>query len=199
MHYPFVQFLPIHRYKNKKASRGPARFSTDLVLFDLWRQSKCSLLRQNFFRLHRHERTETGRGEERKIAMLIWSILQLALPILDAPDQFHHAGCVHDTRYLLAILRQDPPLEAILVIFGRGVLIFFFFGSKALGKIWKMTPIFCACAVVITLEMQKCRKRAPRSVKFNIFINCGRQKRFSQNERRRADLQNAASKFLIFA
>ena len=45
----------------------------------------------------------------------------------------------------------------------------------------------------------KMSKRAPRSVKFNFFINWGRQKRFSQNERRRADLQNLASDFLIFA
>ena len=42
-------------------------------------------------------------------------------------------------------------------------------------------------------------KKAPRSVNFNFFINCDRQKRFSQNERRRADLQNNASDFLIFA
>ena len=93
-------------------------------------------------------------------------------------------------------LRQDP-LEAILVIFGRRALIFFCL--KALGKKWKMTPLLCACAVVITLEMQKCRKRAPRSVEFNFFINCDRHKRFSQTERRRADLQNVASVFLIFA
>ena len=39
------------------------------------------------------------------------------------------------------------------------------------------------------LETQKCRKGAPRSVEFNFFINCDRHKRFSQNERRRADLQ----------
>ena len=90
-----------------------------------------------------------------------------------------------------------PPLEAILVIFGRRALIFFCL--KALGKKWKMTPLLCACAVVITLETQKCRKRAPRSVEFNFFINCDRQKRFSQNERRRVDLQNVASDFLIFA
>ena len=47
----------------------------------------------------------------------------------------------------------------------------------------------------------KCRKRAPwpRSVEFNFFINCDRHKRFSQKERRRADLQNFASDFLIFA
>ena len=62
-----------------------------------------------------------------------------------------------------------------------------------------MTPLLCACAVVITLETQKCRKRAPRSVEFNFFNSCDRQKRFSQNERRRADLQNFASDFLIFA
>ena len=34
---------------------------------------------------------------------------------------------------------------------------------------------------------------------FNFFNNCDRQKRFSQNERRRADPQNLASNFLIFA
>ena len=49
------------------------------------------------------------------------------------------------------------------------------------------------------LETQKCRKRAPRSVEFNFFNNCDRQKRFSQTERRRADLQKVASDFLIFA
>ena len=59
-----------------------------------------------------------------------------------------------------------------------------------------MTPLLCACAVVITLETQKCRKRAPRSVELNFFNNSDRQKRFSQTERRRADLQNAASEFL---
>ena len=61
-----------------------------------------------------------------------------------------------------------------------------------------MTPLLCACAVVITLETQKCRKRASHSVKFNFFNNCDRQKRCSQNERKRADLQNLASDFLIF-
>ena len=93
-------------------------------------------------------------------------------------------------------LRQDP-LEAILVMFGRRALIFFYL--KALEKNEKMTPPLCACAVVIILETQKCRKRAPRSVEFNFFINCDRQKRFSQNERRRIALQNCASDFLIFA
>ena len=62
-----------------------------------------------------------------------------------------------------------------------------------------MTPLLCACAVVITLEPQKCQKRAPRSVEFIFFSNCDRHKRFSQKERRRADLQNFASDFLNFA
>ena len=83
--------------------------------------------------------------------------------------------------------------KLILVIFGRS-----FFRLKALGKKWKMMPLWCACAVVITLETQKCRKRAPRSVEFNFFIYCDRHKRFSQNERRRADLQNVASDFFNF-
>ena len=42
-------------------------------------------------------------------------------------------------------------------------------------------------------------KRAPRFVEFNFFIICDRHKRFSQNERRRVDLQNLASDLLIFA
>ena len=60
------------------------------------------------------------------------------------------------------------------------------------------TPHLCACAVVITLETQKCRKKAPSSVEFNFFMNRNRRKRFLQNERRRANLQNLASKFLNF-
>ena len=36
----------------------------------------------------------------------------------------------------------------------------------------------------------KMSKKAPRFVEFNFFTNCDRQKRFSQNERRRADLQS---------
>ena len=43
----------------------------------------------------------------------------------------------------------------------------------------------------------KMSKRVPRFVEFNFFINCDRQKRFSQNERKRADLQNFASDFSI--
>ena len=62
-----------------------------------------------------------------------------------------------------------------------------------------MTQLLCTCAVVITLETQKCRKRASRSIEFNFFISSDRHKQFSQNERRRADLQNVASDFLIFA
>ena len=47
----------------------------------------------------------------------------------------------------------------------------------------------------------KMLKKGTRScyVEFNYFINCDRQERFSQNERRRADLQTIATDFLIFA
>ena len=95
-----------------------------------------------------------------------------------------------------SVLRQDPPWGYFSHLCSQ-CLNFFLFESS--WKKWKMTPILCACAVVITLETQKCRKRAPRSVEFNFFNNCDRQKRFSQNERRRADLQTFASIFLIFA
>ena len=46
-------------------------------------------------------------------------------------------------------------------------------------------------------DAKKMSKRASRSTEFNFFINCDRQKRFLQNERRRADIQKA-SDFLIF-
>ena len=39
--------------------------------------------------------------------------------------------------------------------------------------------------------------KAPRFVEFNFFTNCSRRKRFSQNESKRADLQNFASKLLV--
>ena len=42
-------------------------------------------------------------------------------------------------------------------------------------------------------------KIEPRFVEFNFFTNRNRRKRFSQNERRRANLQNAASNFEVFA
>ena len=45
----------------------------------------------------------------------------------------------------------------------------------------------------------KMSKKASRFVEFNFLTNCGRQKGFSQNERRRADPQTFASDFLIFA
>ena len=99
----------------------------------------------------------------------------------------------HASATVLGFVKVGP-LEAILVVFSRSFFIFFFC-LKGLGKIWKMTPLLCACAVGITLETQKCWKKAPRSVEFNFFTNHNKRKQFSQNERRRADLQNVDSKF----
>ena len=45
----------------------------------------------------------------------------------------------------------------------------------------------------------KMSKRPARSIEFNFFTKYDRQKRLSQNEKRRADLQKIASIFLIFA
>ena len=44
----------------------------------------------------------------------------------------------------------------------------------------------------------KFRKKPPRSVEFTFFCYCDRLKRFLQNDRRRADLQNVASDFVLF-
>ena len=45
----------------------------------------------------------------------------------------------------------------------------------------------------------KMSKKAPRFVEFNFLTRCNRRKRHSQSERKRADQQNFASNFLIFA
>ena len=88
-------------------------------------------------------------------------------------------------------LRQDP-LEVILVIFGGRAFIFLFESS---WKNMKNDTTFVRMRSGDHLGDAKCQNRTPRSVEFNFFINCDRQKRFSQNERRRADLQNGASEF----
>ena len=91
--------------------------------------------------------------------------------------------------------RQDP-LEDILVIFGRRALIFLFESS------WKNMKSDTTCVRMRSgdhLGDAKMSKKAPRSIEFNFFINCDRQKRFSQNERRRTGLQRVASDFSVFA
>ena len=93
-------------------------------------------------------------------------------------------------------LRQDP-LEAILVILGRRALIFFVWKLLEKNEKWHH---FCAHAQWWSPWRRKNVEKghlAPSNLTF--FINCDRHKRFSQNERRRADLQNFASDFIIFA
>ena len=75
---------------------------------------------------------------------------------------------VHDLISTFRTFDPPPPPRLFLVIFGRRALIFFLFERS--WKKWKITPLLCACAVVITLETQKCRKRAPHAVEFNFFI-----------------------------
>ena len=45
-----------------------------------------------------------------------------------------------------------------------------------------MTPLLYACAVVITLETQTCRKYAPRFVEFNFFTNRNRRNWFRRTK-----------------
>ena len=55
----------------------------------------------------------------------------------------------------------------------------------------KLNLAFSACTMVITVEKQMSKKTF-HSVKFKFVTKCRRQQRFSQNERRRADLHNVA-------
>ena len=90
-----------------------------------------------------------------------------------------------------------PLLEAILVILSWSLNFFFLFESSS--KNMKNDTTFVRKRSGDHLGGAKMSKRAPRSAEFNSFIKCDRQKRFSQNERRRVDLQNLASDFSIFA
>ena len=61
-----------------------------------------------------------------------------------------------------------------------------------------MTPLLCACAVVITLETQKCRKRAPCSVEFNFLVIAIDRNSF-RRMKEKGLIYKVASDFLIFA
>ena len=97
---------------------------------------------------------------------------------------------------VLTHILKAGPLEAILVIFGRRALIFFFW--KLLEKYEKWHHFRAHAQWSSPWRRKNVDKGhlAPSNLTF--FINCDRQKRFSQNERRRADLQNTASDFLNF-
>ena len=95
-----------------------------------------------------------------------------------------------DRNYCCDKFLKAGPLEATLVIFGRSCL-------KAPEKM-KNDTTFVRMRSGDHLGDAKMSKRAPHSVEFNFFINCDRQKRFSQNERKRADLQNVCFRFFNF-
>ena len=68
------------------------------------------------------------------------------------------------------------------------------FCLKALWKdVKKENTILCAFAVMIEFETQKCRKKTFCFFEFKSETNRDRQKRFSQNERRRHNLQKVAN------
>ena len=74
--------------------------------------------------------------------------------------------------------KAGPPLEAILVIFGRRALIFFVLFESSWKKM-KNDTTFVRMRSGDHLGDAKMSKRAPRSVEFNFFTNCNRHKRFS--------------------
>ena len=58
------------------------------------------------------------------------------------------------------------------------------FCLKVLGKIGKMTPRLCSCAVVIKLERQKCQKKAPHFVEFDFSTNPNNSQRVARRSTR---------------
>ena len=90
--------------------------------------------------------------------------------------------------FISGLSSPPPPFEAILVIFGRRALIFFCLKALEKNEKWHH---FCAHAQWWSPWRRKNVEKghlAPSNSTF--FIICDRHKRFSQNERRRIDLQN---------
>ena len=102
---------------------------------------------------------------------------------------------LHQWKSHLPLLRQDLPLRLFWSSLVVGPKFFLF---ESYWKNMKNDTTFVRMHSGNHLGTKKCRKGAPRSVEFNFLINCDRQKRFSQNERRRVDLQNLASVFFNF-
>ena len=94
-------------------------------------------------------------------------------------------------------VKNDQKLEAILVIFGRRALIFLF--ESSWKSMQKMTPLLCACALVITMETQKCRKWAPHSVEFNFLLIAIEGNGFCKMKEEGLIYKSVALEFLIIA
>ena len=143
---PEVRSTNIHRYSKVKMRRSQCRSTLRIQgrrvkRWQLWQCSQPALQFDNLSRLLARARAGTA-----------------------AHTRTHARSHAHVHTHIneqiaggLSIV-YHPFLVTILVIFGGRALIFFCL--KALGKIWKMTPLLYACAVVITLETQKGRKRA---------------------------------------
>ena len=118
-------------------------------------------------------------------ASLIWSWLrlkkigdELSFPLL----KFSHSlFCLSNGVTTNRRTKFYGPLEAILVIFGRRVSIFWFESS------WKNMKNDTTCVRMrsgITLETQKHRKKARRSVEFSSFISCDKQTVFAERKKK---------------
>ena len=98
-------------------------------------------------------------------------------------------------------LRQDPPPPppplSYFVIFGCRALIFFLLFESS-WKNMKMTPLLCACAVGITLETQKCRKRVPRSSNLTSLLIAIDRNGF-RRMKEEGQIYKGCLRFLIFA
>ena len=91
---------------------------------------------------------------------------------------------------------KAEPLEDILVIFGRRALIFLFESS---WKKMKMTPLLCACAVVITLETKNVKKGHLDPSNLTFFIIAIHRNGFRRMKEEEQIYKKFASDFLIFA
>ena len=123
-----------------------------------------------------------------KLRMTVETNWLLVREVLSNPD--HGVSCVFHPQFS----GRNP--EAILAIFGRS---FLFYLLKGLEKRWKMTPLLCACAVVITSETQKSQKIHLASSNLAFLRITMDENGFRRMKEKRAVLHKVASKFSVFA
>ena len=106
----------------------------------------------------------------------VWNLSkQVGLAVLGVQESVAHFRARQELLQMVHTIAPPPPLRLFSHLWWSSFNFILFESS---WKKMKRTPRLCACAVVITLETQKCQKREPRSVEFNFFINCDRRKRF---------------------
>ena len=117
----------------------------------------------------------------------------------DFADKVEKGGATKLNLWLFSFVTRDLVMVFLVKAGPTWVLLVVpkLFFESSLKRCEKDNTILCAFAVIITCETQKCRKKMLCFFEFKSVTNHDRQKRFSQNGRRRDDLQKVANSWPV--